>query len=513
MVQSIDLGPVDTVRMDWSRTVGSIRIRAQARRHGGPVRSLRSRWRRAFALLAVVVMLSGTASIVGIQLVVDSFRGSAVATEREATASADLRNEIVAGSITLASPSTAAQQTEQAATVASIKADYEADLLKMKSPAARSLLAASLVKWNALVAATGPAGHPADLATRGIAVAAQAPAVLSLLDQAGTVNRAAIRVDLAHASRLDREGLAALIIIEFLAIALALRLAHQLSNEVLRPVGILRDSANRLARGEVDHRVVVGRADELGELASSFNAMADAIAVTLPPPLVPLGLLSPDVVSTTDDRASTGPQSRARSPTHACARRRRARENRRMCRGRDARHRGRLGNTNRIYAAGIIGGSIQRVVTPFAVGMPNRVDGRKIQHVETHRADGRQPRDHVAERAVPRFVLRLGPRKQFVPAREIRAGAFGIYGKRRTVNQKAARLDPAHCLQRFRREQDNGIGRRHAESVANKRLAFTKIQSDVASGIALFCKVAREAAVMIDPGFDGEFVPTYPIQR
>ncbi len=47
---------------------------------------------------------------------------------------------------------------------------------------------------------------------------------------------------------------------------------------MLRPVGILRDSANRLARGEVDHRVVVGRADELGELASSFNAMAEAIA-------------------------------------------------------------------------------------------------------------------------------------------------------------------------------------------------------------------------------------------
>jgi hypothetical protein len=43
-------------------------------------------------------------------------------------------------------------------------------------------------------------------------------------------------------------------------------------------VGILRDSANHLAAGELDHRIVVDRDDELGELAASFNAMAEAIA-------------------------------------------------------------------------------------------------------------------------------------------------------------------------------------------------------------------------------------------
>jgi diguanylate cyclase (GGDEF)-like protein len=264
--------------MGSSRTVGGTRFRALARRRTGRVRSLRSRWRRAFALLAAVVMFSGTASVVAIQLIVDSFRSSAVAIQQETTSSADLRNEIVAGVITFASPTTATQQAQEAAAFAAIDADYAADLLKMKSAGGRTLLAASHVKWNALVATGGTAAHPTDLTTRGDAVAAQTPTVLSLLDQAGSANRAAVRVDLARASRLDREGVAALIILEFLAIALALRLAHQLSNEVLRPVGILRDSANRLARGEVGHRVVVGRADELGELAASFNAMADAIA-------------------------------------------------------------------------------------------------------------------------------------------------------------------------------------------------------------------------------------------
>ncbi len=134
-----------------------------------------------------------------------------------------MRNEIVAGVITFASPITATQQTQEAAAFGAIDADYAADLLKMKSAGARKLLAASLVKWNALVAAGGTAGRPTDLTTRGDAVAAQAPAVLSLLDQAGSANRAAIRVDLARASRLDREGLVVLIVLEFLAIALALR--------------------------------------------------------------------------------------------------------------------------------------------------------------------------------------------------------------------------------------------------------------------------------------------------
>lgn len=264
--------------MELPRALGSVRFPAWLRPRSGRVRSLRSRWRRSFALLAAVVMLSGTASIVGILLVVDSFRGSAVTVEREATASAQLRNQIVAGTITFASPDTASEETELGTAVASIEDGYAADRRQMRSAAARTLLATSLAKWNALLATGGTAAHPTSQTVRGDAVTTQVPAVLSLLDQAGSVNRAAVRADLARASQLDREGLAVLIFLEFLAIGLGLRFAHRLSNEVLRPVGILRESANRLARGEFEHRVVVGRADELGELASSFNAMADAIA-------------------------------------------------------------------------------------------------------------------------------------------------------------------------------------------------------------------------------------------
>src|SRR5450432_2241183 len=198
--------------MDSSGIASSDRSRVRLHRRNGSVRSLRSRWRRSFALLTAVVMLSGTAGIVGTLLVVDHFRGSAVAVEQEATASDALRNEIVAWAIIFSSPITATQQTQEAAAAASIRADYAADLGKMKSAAARALLATSLAKWTALHAAGGPAGHPTGSDIRGGAAATQAPAVLSILDQAGSVNRAAIRVDLARQSRLDREGFAVLII-------------------------------------------------------------------------------------------------------------------------------------------------------------------------------------------------------------------------------------------------------------------------------------------------------------
>ena len=89
-----------------------------------------------------------------------------------------------------------------------------------------------------------------------------------------------MRSDLAHATSFEREVLAILAVLELLAIILAVRLARLLTAEVLRPVSVLRDSANHLAAGDLDHRVVIDRADELGDLAVSFNAMADAIAVS-----------------------------------------------------------------------------------------------------------------------------------------------------------------------------------------------------------------------------------------
>jgi diguanylate cyclase (GGDEF)-like protein len=242
------------------------------------VPSLRTRWNRAFALLTVMILLSGLAGLLGSSLLVDTFRNSAVRAEREATISARLRAEVIAHSILVTSPVTGTQQRQLDASQSKIKQDFASAIADEDTATAETLLRKSLARWLAVVEAAGPPGQPADIAMLGGVVATEAPKVLALLDRSDSANRVAVRVDLANAGRTERETMVALALLVFLAIMLAVRLARRLTNEVLRPVGILRDSANQLATGELDHRVVIDRADELGELAVSFNSMADAIA-------------------------------------------------------------------------------------------------------------------------------------------------------------------------------------------------------------------------------------------
>lgn len=74
-------------------------------------------------------------------------------------------------------------------------------------------------------------------------------------------------------STLDRwllGGLAA-------ALVASLALTASVVRRVLAPVGVLTAGARSLASGRLDSRVPVDRADELGELAGSFNSMAEAL--------------------------------------------------------------------------------------------------------------------------------------------------------------------------------------------------------------------------------------------
>ena len=81
---------------------------------------------------------------------------------------------------------------------------------------------------------------------------------------------------------------------------------------------------------------------------------------------------------------------------------------------------------DRIGAAEIARLGAQRVVAALAVGAADRVDRREIQHVEAHRADRRQPADHVVERAVARRIVRDRAREQLVPTGERRLRPIDI---------------------------------------------------------------------------------------
>jgi diguanylate cyclase (GGDEF)-like protein len=237
--------------------------------------SLRSRWNRSTGVLVIIILVCGVASVIGTRMLVEAFRGSAVGVESEATAGAALKADIVTHAVVVASAISDAQQTQAHALETEIRGDFNGVEASEVTAEARHILDSARAQWEALVSATSP---DVDLATRGAAVSSLVPIVLARVDEAGSATRAAVRIDLARAADVERVAVAVLALLQLLAIALAIRLARRLSTQVLRPVGILRDSANHLAAGELDHRVVVDRADELGELAVAFNAMADAIA-------------------------------------------------------------------------------------------------------------------------------------------------------------------------------------------------------------------------------------------
>ncbi len=242
------------------------------------VTSLRTRWNRAFALLAVLVVLSGTASVLSTRLLVGAFRDSANRVEREITSDTQLRGDVTALSVVFAGPTDATWAARIDAGAAKIQTEFAQAITNEQTPGARRLLEAARVQWQSQLDAGGSTTSPTDPLTRGTATATHAPKVLALLGRAGATSRSAVRDDLARASRIEHRVIFLLALLGLLTIAMAVSLARRLSTQVLRPVASLQDSALHLTAGELDHRAVVDRADELGDLAVSFNAMADAIS-------------------------------------------------------------------------------------------------------------------------------------------------------------------------------------------------------------------------------------------
>jgi diguanylate cyclase (GGDEF)-like protein len=236
--------------------------------------SLRSRWYRALTVLFLVVVAGGTASLIATNVLVGTFRQTAERVERDATVLARLRTDILPHAILL----TGKDFSQVPALGASIRETFASAVTGARSPAARRALQQASDRWEAMVAAVGPLDNPASIQVRGLAVATGGPEVVAMVDRAGEAARADARAALAHDTRTEKLGMVALAALLVLMSGLMLRFARRLSVEVLRPVGLLRDAANQLASGQLDHRVELHRADELGDLAVSFNEMAEAIA-------------------------------------------------------------------------------------------------------------------------------------------------------------------------------------------------------------------------------------------
>src|SRR5580692_76171 len=81
----------------------------------------------------------------------------------------------------------------------------------------------------------------------------------------------------ARASHLAQLSIYILVVAMVGAIMVSLFLSYRLARSFLRPIQALKDSAVALGDGRLDRDVPVGSDDEIGELARTFNAMADKL--------------------------------------------------------------------------------------------------------------------------------------------------------------------------------------------------------------------------------------------
>jgi diguanylate cyclase (GGDEF)-like protein len=235
-------------------------------------------------VLLVVIFASGTAGVVAARTLTGSFLATTTRVGNDAAVTVDLRTSIVKEAALVhvrMDLGDGADTSGLPALEAVVDDRFRVAIENAEGSAARPILVQARETWTASLAAAVPLSADIPVTDRQAAhqvFAGATDGVSALLDASLTARQPEIRSDLAHAAGLEREILLTMVAAGAIVFLMVLHLARRLSSEVLRPVGLLRDSADELAAGRFDHRVIVDSDDELGELASRFNAMAETFA-------------------------------------------------------------------------------------------------------------------------------------------------------------------------------------------------------------------------------------------
>ena len=242
---------------------------------------LRTRWNRAFIQVAgslvVGAVIAGTATYV----VESRYRTTTTRLDTEAALISNTRRDIVTHSVNAETVKTGNQQAQETSLDATIRAELARGIRQSYSTPGRALMQQALAGWVSYVQSlpiVTTSTPTSVIVIAGKATTTQVPPVLRLLDEAGAASTTAAEADLRAIARFEWVAIAAWIAFFVIAAALMVRLARRLSHEVIGPLLQLRAYANQLAAGDLGHRVELDRDDEVGDLAHSFNAMADAVA-------------------------------------------------------------------------------------------------------------------------------------------------------------------------------------------------------------------------------------------
>jgi len=101
--------------------------------------------------------------------------------------------------------------------------------------------------------------------------------LVGAIEELAKADYADFQAGTARATRLARTSINFLFVATVGAILLSVFLSYRLARSLLTPITALKDSAVALGEGRLDRDVPVTTDDELGELARTFNAMAEKL--------------------------------------------------------------------------------------------------------------------------------------------------------------------------------------------------------------------------------------------
>ena len=247
--------------------------------------SLRREWTRAFVLMLTLVMATGACTVVGLWHLVGQINGVAQQRDRETSVVGQLRSTLVAHETEAHrfinyKPIDPAEylrhQADLTALFARATAIFPAGngtretLQKARQSWEKGLSDSSL--WGNQVF-SGHVWTPEDNPTLGMA----GDTARGILDDLDPPSLLVLHQGLAEAKKLERNMIILLVGLFALAAGVTAHFRRRMSRDLLRPVAAMREGVHRLRSGDLEHHIQVVRNDELGELATAFNSMADSL--------------------------------------------------------------------------------------------------------------------------------------------------------------------------------------------------------------------------------------------
>ena len=248
---------------------------------------LRGQWTAVFACLLVLVVGSGTASLVALSKVVGQFAdaGARLRTEAEFVASVNQQINAHEGQAHGVMDGAPIPAEKFLADQAELERLFAKGLRILPAGRQRATLRAARDAWIASLTQAGQWDKAAPLpdAVRDpihAALGRQTGEVAGSLDAIDAESRRMMGVQLAQAEGLKTRVTLGLSVFFILALTTILYAARRTSRDVLEPVTALSSAAERLRAGDLTHRVQlksrVGR-NEMSDLAETFNDMAAAL--------------------------------------------------------------------------------------------------------------------------------------------------------------------------------------------------------------------------------------------